>query len=111
MEVALRGQLGEKLVADLIREVAEQKSTGLLRLSHDKTGEQTATHRQRKACESYAELRGWTVVKIFEDVDLSAYKSGVTRPCRYEPELQRCYEELALHYGTVILPAVFTIPI
>jgi len=32
-------------------------------------------------------------------------KSGVTRPCRYEPELQRCYEELALHYGTVILPA------
>jgi transposase len=32
-------------------------------------------------------------------------KSGVTRPGRYEPELQRCYEELALHYGTVILPA------
>ncbi|HEV8482472.1 MAG TPA: DUF4388 domain-containing protein [Blastocatellia bacterium] len=37
MEVPLRGQLGEKLVADLIREVAEQKSTGLLRLSQDKT--------------------------------------------------------------------------
>ena len=37
MEVALRGQLGEKLVADLIREIAEQKSTGLLRLSQDKT--------------------------------------------------------------------------
>ncbi len=37
MEVALRGQLGEKLVADLIREVAEQKSTGLLRLSQDRT--------------------------------------------------------------------------
>jgi len=32
-------------------------------------------------------------------------KSGVTRSCRYEPELQRSYEELALHYGTVILPA------
>ena len=32
-------------------------------------------------------------------------KTGVTRACRYEPELQRCYEELALHYGTVILPA------
>ena len=32
-------------------------------------------------------------------------RSGVSRPCRYEPELQRCYEELALHYGTVILPA------
>jgi hypothetical protein len=37
MEVPLRGQLGEKLVADLIREIAAKKSTGLLRLSQDKT--------------------------------------------------------------------------
>jgi transposase len=32
-------------------------------------------------------------------------KTGITRACRYEPELQRSYEELARHYGTVILPA------
>jgi transposase len=32
-------------------------------------------------------------------------KSGVTRPCRYEPELQRTYAEMATHYGTAILPA------
>ena len=32
-------------------------------------------------------------------------KSGVTVACRYEPGLQRTYEELATHYGTVILPA------
>lgn len=32
-------------------------------------------------------------------------KSGVTRACRYEPEIQRSYEDLARHYGTVILPA------
>ena len=32
-------------------------------------------------------------------------KSGVTRACRYEPGLQRAYEELSQHYGTVILPA------
>ena len=32
-------------------------------------------------------------------------KTGVTRACRYEPEIQRTYEELARHYGTVILPA------
>ena len=32
-------------------------------------------------------------------------KSGVTRACRYEPEIQRSYEELARHYGTVIVPA------
>jgi transposase len=32
-------------------------------------------------------------------------KSGVTVPCRYEPGLQRTYEEFAQHYGTTILPA------
>jgi transposase len=32
-------------------------------------------------------------------------KSGVVIPCRYEPGLQRTYEELAQPYGTVIVPA------
>lgn len=32
-------------------------------------------------------------------------KSGVTRPCRYEPGVQRTYEELGLHYDTVVIPA------
>jgi transposase len=32
-------------------------------------------------------------------------KSGVTRPSRYDPGIQRTYDELAHHYGTVILPA------
>jgi transposase len=32
-------------------------------------------------------------------------KSGVTTSCRYEPGVQRTYEEFAAHYGTVILPA------
>lgn len=32
-------------------------------------------------------------------------KSGVTRPCRYEPGIQRTYAELARHYDTVVLPA------
>ncbi len=32
-------------------------------------------------------------------------KSGVTRPGRYEPSIQRSYDELAHHYGTVIFPA------
>src|SRR4030095_5044919 len=32
-------------------------------------------------------------------------KSGVVVPCRYEPGLQRTYEEFAAHYGTAILPA------
>lgn len=32
-------------------------------------------------------------------------KSGVIVACRYEPGIQRTYEELAQHYGTAILPA------
>lgn len=32
-------------------------------------------------------------------------KSGVTQPCRYEPEIQRTYEEMAAHYNTTIMPA------
>ena len=32
-------------------------------------------------------------------------KTGVVRSCRYEPEVQRTYEDLAVHYGTAVLPA------
>jgi transposase len=32
-------------------------------------------------------------------------KSAVTKACRYEPGLQRTYEEMAEHYGTAVMPA------
>lgn len=32
-------------------------------------------------------------------------KSGVTDPCRYEPGVNRSYQEFAAHYGVAILPA------
>jgi transposase len=32
-------------------------------------------------------------------------KSGVVVPCRYEPGVQRTYDDFAQHYGTIILPA------
>jgi transposase len=31
--------------------------------------------------------------------------SGVTSPCRYEPEANPAYQELAAHYNTAVLPA------
>jgi transposase len=31
-------------------------------------------------------------------------KTGVTSPCYYEPDLNPTYQELAHHYGTVVLP-------
>jgi transposase len=32
-------------------------------------------------------------------------RSGVKRACRYEPDLNRTYHELAMHYGVGVLPA------
>ncbi len=32
-------------------------------------------------------------------------KSGVTHACRYEPGVNRSYEDLATHYGAVVIPA------
>lgn len=32
-------------------------------------------------------------------------KSGVTRPCLYDPDLNQTYQEMAAHYGTAVLPA------
>lgn len=32
-------------------------------------------------------------------------KAAVTKPCRYEPELNRTYSEMLAHYGTAAVPA------
>ena len=32
-------------------------------------------------------------------------RSAITRPCRYEPEVNRTYADLAAHYGAVVIPA------
>jgi transposase len=32
-------------------------------------------------------------------------KSGVTTPCRYEPDINATYHEMSRHYGTVVIPA------
>ena len=32
-------------------------------------------------------------------------KSGVTKACRYEPSVNRSYEEMAAHYGVAVVPA------
>jgi transposase len=42
---------------------------------------------------------------VTEVVVCDQLKSGVTVPCRYEPGLQRTFEEFGQHYNTVILPA------
>ena len=45
-------------------------------------------------------FRGVTTAVVCDQL-----KSGVSRACRYEPEVQRTYEDLANHYSTSVLPA------
>ncbi|MFC3689183.1 recombinase family protein [Aquipuribacter hungaricus] len=49
------------------------------RISADRTGAGLGVSRQRQDCEQLVEQRGWPVVAVYEDNDISAY-SGRTRP-------------------------------
>ena len=42
---------------------------------------------------------------VSDMVILDNLKSGVAKPCRYEPELNATYQEMLAHYGTVAIPA------
>jgi transposase len=42
---------------------------------------------------------------VSRDTICDQLRSGVSQPCRYEPVIQRTYEEMARHYNTTILPA------
>lgn len=37
-------------------------------------------------------------------------KSGVTKACRYDPDLNREYREMAVHYGTAVIPTRVAAP-
>ena len=54
----------------------------------------------RAHCHAWAFFGGVCRVTVPDNL-----KTGVIRPCRYEPLLHRSYQELAEHYGTVIIPA------
>jgi DNA invertase Pin-like site-specific DNA recombinase len=50
------------------------------RISEDRDGQQTATARQMADARAFAERKGWGVVEIFEDIDLSAFQLKTKRP-------------------------------
>jgi len=51
-------------------------------------------------CHTYAFFEGVAKITVPDNP-----KTAVTKPCRYEPLLHRSYQEMAEHYGTVIIPA------
>jgi transposase len=51
-------------------------------------------------CHAYTFFGGVARITVPDNL-----KTGVVRPCRYEPLLHRSYQEMAEHYGTAIIPA------
>lgn len=51
-------------------------------------------------CHAYSFFEGVARVTVPDNL-----KTGVVRPCRYEPLVHRSYQEMAEHYGTAIIPA------
>jgi transposase len=49
---------------------------------------------------AYAFFKGVARITVPDNL-----KTGVVRPCRYEPVIHQTYQEMAQHYGTVIIPA------
>lgn len=59
--------------------MAPTRVVGYVRLSRE-TADSTSVARQRQIIDSHASARGWTVVDVVEDVDVSASKRRLDRP-------------------------------
>jgi transposase len=42
---------------------------------------------------------------VTQEVVQDNLKSGITKPCRYEPSVNPTYQDLATHYGVAVMPA------
>ncbi|CAO0821415.1 hypothetical protein DFAR_2330002 [Desulfarculales bacterium] len=42
---------------------------------------------------------------VAELMIIDNFKSVVSKACRYEPDINQTYQEMAVHYGTAVLPA------
>ena len=51
-------------------------------------------------CKAYAYFRGVSRATVPDNT-----KTAVIKPCRYEPILHHTYQDMAVHYGTVVIPA------
>lgn len=69
------------------------------RISKDPTGTSTAPARQEKECRALAREKGFEIVDVYTDTDLSAYREGVVRP-QYEAMLEAMAQ--GLYDGVVI---------
>ena len=64
------------------------------------TASQSLTDWIASHCRCFAHLGGSPRVVVPDNL-----KSGVTSPCRYEPDINPTYAKLAAHYGIAVVPA------
>ncbi|MFB6972918.1 recombinase family protein [Streptomyces microflavus] len=79
------------------RHAGPSRAVIYVRISQDRTGAHLGVDRQREDCEALAESRGWEVVEVYVDNDLSAY-SGKPRK-----DYRRMLADLELGTATVVI--------
>ncbi|MFF4166910.1 recombinase family protein [Streptomyces sp. NPDC001741] len=79
------------------RHAGPSRAVIYVRISQDRTGAHLGVDRQREDCEALAEARGWEVVEVYVDNDLSAY-SGKPRK-----DYRRMLADLELGTATVVI--------
>jgi transposase len=105
----------EKLFVDFAGDTVPvfDAATGALRLAHifvAVLGASNYTYAEARWSEGLADWIGLHVNALNaiggvpKAVVCDNLKAGVTATCRYEPGINRTYQELAEHYGTAILP-------
>ncbi|WP_137235192.1 recombinase family protein [Streptomyces sp. BPSDS2] len=80
-----------------VRHTGPSRAVIYVRISQDRTGAHLGVDRQREDCEALAESRGWEVVEVYVDNDLSAY-SGKPRK-----DYRRMLADLELGTATVVI--------
>ncbi|MET8481311.1 recombinase family protein [Streptomyces clavifer] len=79
------------------RHTGPSRAVIYVRISQDRTGAHLGVDRQREDCEALAEARGWEVVEVYIDNDLSAY-SGKPRK-----DYRRMLADLELGAATIVI--------
>jgi transposase len=118
LDVVLRQvyRAGEKLFVDFAGQTVPvwDGSTGEAKEAHIFVAVLGASNYSYAEATWSEELRHWIMAhcRAFEFIGgvpgvvvPDNLRSGVSRPCRYEPDTNPTYQEMAVHYGTVVIPA------
>jgi transposase len=108
--------LGERLFVDYAGQTVEvvDAVTGEVRAAHifvAALGASNLTYAEARWTQGLADWLGCHVNTfaflggVTRQVVCDNLKAGVTTACRYEPGINRSYQDLATHYGTAIVPA------